>query len=137
MQVLHPEGWPRPRGFSHGVVAEGRVVAIAGQIGVDPATEAMEEASFGGQTRQALLNTMAILREAGAGPESIVEMTWFVTDIAAYKAAGREIGAAWKETLGRHFPAITLVQVSGLLHDQAMIEISSTAVLPLRQTGGE
>ena len=130
MQVLHPEGWPRPRGFSNAIMAEGRVIAVAGQIGVDPVSGAMPDTSFGAQTRLALANTIAILREGGAGAENIIEMTWYVTDIAAYKAAGREIGAAWKETLGRHFPAITLVQVSALLHENAMIEISTTAVIP-------
>ncbi|MFN4089066.1 MAG: RidA family protein [Alphaproteobacteria bacterium] len=130
MKILQPDGWARPRGYSHGIVAEGRSVYVAGQIGTDPDTHRIAPGGFGPQLRQALANTLTILKEAGAGPEHIAEMHWFVTDIAEYRAAGKEIGEAWKETLGRNFPAITLVQVAGLLDEDAKVEISTTAVLP-------
>lgn len=101
---------------------------VAGQIGQTP--DKQVPPGFGAQTRQALLNTQAILAEAGATPQQIVRMTWFVTDKRDYLAAGKEIGAAWKEVLGAHFPAITLVEVKSLLNDDAKIEIESTAVIP-------
>ena len=129
MQVLQPASWPRPRGFSHGIAAQGTTVFVAGQIGTDPETQTLAE-GFAAQTRQALSNLVAVLSEAGGGPEHIAEMTWYVTDLAAYRAAGREIGEAWREILGRNFPAITLVQVVGLLEERAQIEISATAVVP-------
>jgi len=128
MQTLQPKGWPQPRGFAHGIVAEGKQVFVAGQIGQTP--DKQVPPGFGAQTRQALLNTQAILAEAGATPQQIVRMTWFVTDKRDYLAAGKEIGAAWKEVLGAHFPAITLVEVKSLLNDDAKIEIESTAVIP-------
>src|SRR3546814_17574208 len=106
MNVLQPPGWPRPRGFSNGIVAEGRSVFVAGQVGTVPETQEMAAGGFGAQLRQALANTLTILAQAGAGPEHIAEMHWFLTDIAEYRAAGKEIGEAWKEALGRHFPAI-------------------------------
>ena len=130
MQVLQPASWPRPRGYSHGIAARGTTVFVAGQIGVDPQTQRIEADSFAGQVRQALANLVAVLREAGAGPEHIAEMTWYVTDLAAYRNAGRELADAWRETLGRRFPAITLVQVVGLVEEKAMVEISATAVIP-------
>lgn len=129
MQVLQPAAWPRPRGFSHGVSAQGTVVFVAGQIGTDQESDVISD-GFAGQAEQALRNVVTILREAGAGPEQITEMTWYVTDLAAYRDAGREIGTAWRELLGRNFPAMTLVQVSGLLDARAMVEISATAVMP-------
>lgn len=128
MEFLNPEGWPRPRGFSNGVVASGRYVHLAGQIGRDPVTDTLAE-GFGGQARQALANIVALLKTAGAGPEQLMSLTWYVTDLAAYRAAGREIGAAYKDLIGRHFPAMTMVQVSGLLDDEAQVEIEATAVL--------
>lgn len=130
MQVLQPASWPRPRGYSHGMAAQGATVFVAGQIGADPETGAVEADSFAGQVHQALRNLLAVLKEAGAGPEHIAEMTWYVTDLAAYRAGGHEIGAAWRDTLGRNFPAITLVQVAGLLDETAQVEISATAVIP-------
>ncbi len=129
MQVLHPASWPRPRGFSHGMAAQGTVVFVAGQIGADPETGEVAT-GFAGQVAQALRNLVAVLREAGAGPEHIAEMTWYVTDLAAYRTAGADLAGAWRETLGRHFPAITLIQVAGLLEERAMVEISATAVVP-------
>jgi enamine deaminase RidA (YjgF/YER057c/UK114 family) len=131
MQVLQPKDWPQPRGFSHGIVAEGRQVFVAGQIGQTP--DKAVDPDFAAQTRQALLNTQAVLAEAGATPQQITRMTWFVTDKRDYLAAGREIGKAWKEILGAHLPAITLVEVKGLLDDRAKIEIESTAVIPVQK----
>ena len=129
MQVLQPASWPRPRGFSHGVAAQGTTVFVAGQLGTSPETQTIAE-GFGAQTRQALSNVVTVLREAGGGPEHIAEMTWYVTDLAAYGAAVSEIGGAWGEILGRNFPAITLIQVVGLVDPRAQIEISATAVVP-------
>lgn len=135
MQVLQPASWPRPRGFSHGVAAEGRLVFVAGQIGADPETHRIADGGFAGQVRQALANLVAVVREAGGGPEHIAEMTWYLTDLADYRSAGPALGEAWREALGRHFPAMTLVQVSALLEEQAMVEISATAVIPQTAQG--
>ena len=129
MQVLQPASWPRPRGFSHGMAAKGTTVFVAGQLGTNPETQTVAE-GVGAQTRQALSNVLTVLREAGGGPEHIAEMTWYVTDLAAYGAAVGEIGGAWGEILGRNFPAITLIQVVGLVDPRAQIEISATAVVP-------
>ena len=131
MKSLNPAGWAAPKGYSNGVVAEGKVVMVAGQIGWNPATSAFETDDFAAQARQALANTVAVLAEAGAGPEHLVRMTWYVVDKQEYIAAGRELGRIYKELLGRHYPAMTLVQVSGLLEDRARVEIESTAVVPL------
>jgi len=129
MDILHPENWPRPAGFSNGTAASGRHVFIAGQVGNDQETKAMAE-GFAAQCRQALANLLAILAEAGGGPQHIAKLTWYVTSLAEYKAAGRDLGDAWKVTMGRNFPAITLVEVSGLIADGAMLEIDAHAVLP-------
>lgn len=128
MDVLHPEGWPRPPGFSNGTAAEGKHVFISGQVGIDPVTREMAD-GFAAQCQQALANVLEILEEGGAGPQDIVKLTWFVTSIDEYRNAGRALGDAWKVTMGRHFPAITLVGVTGLLADDAMVEIEAHAVL--------
>lgn len=130
MDVLHPAGWPRPPGFSNGVAASGRHVFIAGQIGTDPVTKAFPDPSFAGQVRQTLANIVAILAEAGAGPEHITRLNWFVTDLDAYKSGGRDIGQAYRETIGKSFPAMTMVEVSRLLVDEALVEIEAHAVVP-------
>ncbi|MEQ8344104.1 MAG: RidA family protein [Sneathiellaceae bacterium] len=129
MQVLQPAGWAAPRGYSNGIAATGRQVFVAGQIGWSAEGKIVSD-DFAAQTRQALENTVAILREAGAGPQHIARMTWYVTDKAEYAAAGRAIGAAYKEVIGKHYPAMTLVQVAGLLEPGAKVEIESTAVVP-------
>jgi len=129
MQVLQPQGWAAPKGYSNGIAATGRQVYVAGQIGWTAEAEIVSD-DFAAQTRQALENTIAILREAGAGPQHIVRMTWFVTDKKEYMEAGRAIGAAYKEVIGRHYPAMTLVQVAALLEDRAKVEIETTAVVP-------
>jgi enamine deaminase RidA (YjgF/YER057c/UK114 family) len=130
MKSLNPAAWQRPKGYSNGVLAEGKVIMVAGQVGWNPATEAFESDDFAAQARQALRNTVDVLAEAGAGPEHLVRMTWYVVDKQEYVAAGHELGQIYRELLGRNYPAMTLVQVAGLLEDRARVEIESTAVLP-------
>ena len=127
-RVLLPEGWPRPKGYSNGVEATGRMVFVAGQIGGTP-EGVFVETDFAGQFRQTLANTLAVLAEAGAGPEHIVRMTWYVVDKREYLAALRDIGAAWRELIGPHYPAMAVVEVKGLIEDAARIEIETTAVI--------
>jgi len=129
MKTLLPAGWPRPKGYANGIEAEGRLVFVAGQIGWTP-DGAFVETTLAGQFRQTLDNTLAVLREAGAGPEHVARMTWYVTDKRAYLAALSEIGAAWREKMGRNYPAMAVVQVSALIEDAALIEIETTAVVP-------
>ena len=129
-RVLRPVGWPPPRGYADGVVAEGRVVALAGQIGWDPTTCTFATDDFAGQARQALRNVAALLREADATPEHLVRMTWFVTSRDAYLAARRALGAAWREEMGEGYPPMSVVIVAGLLEPRALVEIEATAVVP-------
>lgn len=126
-RVLLPEGWPRPKGYSNGIAAEGRMVFVAGQIGWD--TEGRFPEGFAAQFRQTIDNTLAVLAEGGAGPEHIVRMTWYVVDKADYLASLREIGAVWRERIGPHYPAMAVVEVKGLIEDAARIEIETTAVV--------
>ena len=126
-RVLLPEGWPRPKGYSNGVAAEGRMVFVAGQIGWAP--EGVFPEGFAAQFRQTLENTLAVLAEGGAGPEHIVRMTWFVVDREEYLASLREIGAAWRELIGPHYPAMAVVEVKGLIEAEARLEIETTAVI--------
>ena len=130
MEVLQPEGWGAPRGYANGVTVEGRIVFAAGQIGWNPRTCAFETDDFVGQVDQALRNVLAVLREGGAGPEHVARMTWYVTDRAAYLANTRAIGRVWRESFGRHYPAMSLVIVAGLLEERARVEIEATAVVP-------
>jgi enamine deaminase RidA (YjgF/YER057c/UK114 family) len=127
MESLQPPGWPPPRGYANGIVAEGRIVFIAGQIGWNARGE-FETDDFVGQVRQALLNVVAVLAEAGASPERIARMTWYITDTAAYRAALKEVGRVYREVIGAHYPAMTLVQVAALLENRAKVEIEATAV---------
>jgi len=127
-QVLLPEGWPRPRGYSNGIAANGRMVFVAGQIGWDTAGQFPHD--FVAQVRQTLVNTLAVLAEGGAGPEHIVRMTWYVTDRAAYLDAGAEIGAAFREIIGSYNAAMSAVEVSALMERDALVEIEVTAVIP-------
>jgi enamine deaminase RidA (YjgF/YER057c/UK114 family) len=129
MESLQPSGWPQPRGYANGIVAEGRIVFVAGQIGWNARGE-FETDDFVGQVRQALRNVVAVLAEAGAAPERIARMTWYITDKAAYRASLREVGRVYREVIGTHYPAMTLVQVAALLEDRAKVEIEATAVLP-------
>jgi len=129
LSILNPDGWGPPRGYANGVAAEGRTIFVAGQVGWN-AGGAFETDDFVAQVEQALQNVVAVLRAGGAAPEHLVRMTWYVTDKAAYVAYRREIGEAYRRAIGRHFPAMTLVVVAGLLEDRALVEIEATAVLP-------
>ena len=129
MQILQPPGWPKPKGYSNGVVAEGRQVYVAGQIGWDE-TETVVSDNFAAQVRQALLNTVLILSEADAEPQHIVRMTWYVTDKQQYLNSLREIGSAYRQIIGKHYPTMAVVQVTALVEDRAKVEIETTAVVP-------
>ena len=129
MRALLPENWPRPKGYSNGMVADGQIVFVAGQIGWTP-DGVFKETSIAGQFRQTLDNTLAVLREAGAGPEHVARMTWFIVDKRAYLASLAEIGAIWREKMGRHYPAMAVVEVKALIEDAALIEIETTAIIP-------
>ena len=128
-KVLLPPGWPRPRGYSNGVMARGRMVFVAGMVGWD-AEGVFHTDELAGQARQALRNIVAVLDEAGARPEHIVRMTWYVTDKREYLAQNREIGAAFRELIGSYNAAMTAVEVSALIEDRAKVEIEVTAVIP-------
>lgn len=129
-QILQPAGWAAPRGYANGVAATGRVVFVAGQIGWNAQCE-FESDDFIAQVRQTLVNIKAVLAEAGAAPEHITRMTWYLLDKREYVARGREVGQAYREVLGQEYGiAMTAVQVAGLIEDRAKIEIEVTAVLP-------
>ena len=128
-QAILPEGWPRPKGYANGVVAKGRMLFIAGMIGWDSEGRFPSD-DFADQARQALRNIVEVLREAGAKPEHIVRMTWYVTDKREYIAAGKAVGQAYREIVGSYNAAMTAVQVSALLEDRAKVEIEVTAVIP-------
>jgi enamine deaminase RidA (YjgF/YER057c/UK114 family) len=128
MQILQPPGWPRPRGYANGVAAQGRLVFVAGQIGWD-ATQTIVSDDIVQQVRQTLANTLAVLREAGAGPQHVTRMTWYVTDKREYLARARELGEAYRTLMGRHYPAMAVVEVSALMEDRAKVEIETTAVI--------
>lgn len=129
MEILQPPGWQRPKGYANGVAARGRMVCVSGMIGWDGEGRFHTD-DFTGQARQALENIVAVLHEGGARPEHIVRMTWYVLDKREYLAAGRELGAAYREVIGRHYPAMTAVQVAGLMEERARVEIEVTAVVP-------
>jgi enamine deaminase RidA (YjgF/YER057c/UK114 family) len=129
MKVLQPPGWPRPKGYSNGIAASGGTIWTAGVIGWDE-TERLVSDTLAGQFEQVLRNTLAILAEAGAGPEHVVRMTWYVTDRDEYVASLREIGAAWRAHMGKNYPTMAVVAVSALVEPGARIEIETTAVLP-------
>ena len=128
MRILQPQGWERPKGYSNGIEAEGRLVFVGGQIGWNNGV--FKTNDFGGQFRQVLLNTLAVLKEAGAGPEHVVRMTWFVTSRDEYAASLSQIGAAWRELMGRNYPTMAVIIVSGLVELEAKVEIETTAVVP-------
>ena len=129
MRVLLPTGWPRPRGYSNGVAARGEMVFVAGMVGWDSKGRFPSD-SLAGQARLALENVVAVLREAGAKPEHIVRMTWYVLDKRAYLAAAAELGAAYREIIGSYNAAMSAVEVSALMEDKALVEIEVTAVIP-------
>ncbi len=128
-QTLLPPGWPRPKGYANGILAEGRTVWTGGVVGWDE-EERFRQPDMAGQFRRILENTLAILAEAGAGPEHIVRMTWYVTDRQEYLDSLPAIGAAYRTIIGKHFPAMAVVQVVALMEAAAKIEIETTAVIP-------
>ncbi len=134
MRILNPPGWPRPKGYSNGIEAEGRMVFVSGQVGWT-AEEKFEARDFAGQFRQTLENTLAVLAEGGAGPEHIVRMNWYLTDKQEYLDAVPQVGAIYRELMGRHFPAMSVLEVSALIEDEAKIEIETTAVVANRTSG--
>jgi enamine deaminase RidA (YjgF/YER057c/UK114 family) len=131
VKIVQPAGWPRPSGYANGVVATGRIVAVSGQVGWNPATEKFETDEMAAQARQALDNLVVVLRAAGAEPRHVVRLTWYVTDRENYVASRREIGEAYRALFGDHYPAMSVVVVAGLLDRRAKIEIEATAVVPV------
>ncbi len=127
-RVLQPAGWKVPSGYANGVVASGPMVFVGGQIGWN-ADQAFESDDFVDQVRQALKNVLAVLAEAGAGPQHIVRLTWFVIDKREYVSRLKEVGEAYRSVIGRNFPPMTLVEVKGLVEDRAKVEIEATAML--------
>lgn len=129
MRILQPPGWARAKGFSNGIAAKGTLVFIAGQIGWTGEGK-WEARDFAAQFRQALLNILAVLKEADGRPEHLVRLTWYVIDKDEYLGALREVGAAYRELMGRHYPTMAVVQVGGLVEREARLEIEATAVIP-------
>jgi len=129
VKALQPPGWPRPKGYSNGISTTGRIIVTAGVVGWDE-QQRFVSSNLAGQFAQVLRNIVAIIAEDGAGPEHIVRMTAYVTDIDAYRTSLGDIGAAWKEIIGRNYPAMALVAVTSLVEPQALVEIEATAVVP-------
>jgi len=130
MQIVNPPGWPRPKGYSNGVSASGKMVFIAGTIGWNPMTEKIESPDFVAQFKQALINIKTIMAEAGAKPEHMARMTWFVTDKAEYLSRLVEVGAAYREIMGKNYPTMAALEIRGLMEPGAKVEIETTCVLP-------
>jgi enamine deaminase RidA (YjgF/YER057c/UK114 family) len=130
VEVVQPSAWPRPTGYANGVIANGRVLAVSGQIGWNPKTETFETDEMAAQVRQALDNLAVVLHAAGATPRDVVRLTWYVTNRAEYLAARREIGEAYRALFDDHYPAMSVVVAAGLLNGRAKVEIEATAVLP-------
>lgn len=130
-QHLHPRSWKKPNGYANGIAAEGRLVFLAGQVGWN-AEQQFENDDFVAQARQALANIVALVAEAGGAPEHVTRLTWFVLDKREYLSRLRDLGEAYRTVMGRHFPAMTLVQVGALVEDKARVEIEATAVVPNR-----
>ena len=129
MCTLLPAGWKQPRGYSNGILAQGRMVFVGGQVGWDE-NEVFRSDDFVEQVRQTLKNIVAVLAEGGAGPEHIVRMTWYVTNKREYLDSLKGVGTAYREIIGRHYPVMAMVQVSALIEDRAKVEIETTAVIP-------
>lgn len=136
MRILQPPGWARAKGFSNGIAAKGTLVFIAGQIGWTGEGK-WEARDFAGQFRQALQNILAVLKEADGRPEHLVRLTWYVIDKDEYLGALREVGAAYRELMGRHYPTMAVVQVGGLVEREARLEIEATAVVPDNEPRGK
>ena len=130
LELLHPAGWAAAKGYANGVAAAGRIVFVGGQIGWNAAQQ-FESDDFVAQARQALGNIVAVLVEAGARPEHVTRMTWYVVDRKEYLACTKALGAAYREIMGRHYPAMTAVEVKSLMEDAARVEIEATAVIPI------
>jgi enamine deaminase RidA (YjgF/YER057c/UK114 family) len=129
MEILKPAGWPRPNGYSNGIVARGRQIFVAGQVGWD-ANSRFSSSRLADQVKQALQNVCAVLAEAQAGPEHVVRLTWYVTSRGEYLSDLESIGAAYREVMGKHFPVMSVVQVVALMEADAKVEIEATAVVP-------
>lgn len=129
MKLLLPEGWERPKGFSQGIATEGKIIFVAGQVGWDK-TETFHSDDFAEQVHQALLNIVAILEVAGAKPEHITRMTWFITDKQEYLSSLNALKQGYQEVMGKHYPTMSVVAISGLIEDRAKVEIEATAVIP-------
>jgi enamine deaminase RidA (YjgF/YER057c/UK114 family) len=128
-EFLNPQSWKRPIGYANGIAAQGRTVFLAGQVGWN-AEQKFDSEDFVAQTQQALANIVALVREAGGKPEHITRLTWYVLDKKEYLSRLNELGQAYRSVMGKHFPVMTLVQVVGLVEDQARLEIEATAVVP-------
>jgi enamine deaminase RidA (YjgF/YER057c/UK114 family) len=128
LDVVQPEGWPKPRGYANGVITRGRTLHVAGQVGWDAAGN-FPSPTLAGQFAQALDNVLAVVRAAGGAPEDVARMTVYVTDLDAYRGSLREVGAAWRARFGRHYPAMALVGVAGLVEPAALVEIEAVAAL--------
>lgn len=129
LQILQPPGWPQPRGYSNGIAVSGRQIFVAGQVGWD-AQGRFPGPGLAAQVRQALENICAVLAQAGAGAEHVVRLTWYVTSRAEYHTQLRDIGAAYRAVMGKHFPVMSVVQVVALMEAEAKVEIEATAVVP-------
>jgi len=129
-ETLEPEGWAKPVGYANGVSASGRIIVTAGQVGWDPTTGTFASDDFAAQAARALRNVVEVLRAGGAAPEHLVRLTWYVTSRAEYAAARRAVGVAYREIIGRHYPAMSVVVVSALFEERAKVEIEATAVVP-------
>ena len=129
-QVLQPPGWNRPRGYANGVMARGRIVVLSGMIGWNPIEQRFEANDFIGQVEQALQNILTVLQEAGAEPQHVVRLSWFVTDREEYLANQSHLGQAYRSVMGTHFPAMSVVVVNGLVEEAAKVEIEATAIIP-------
>lgn len=130
-EIIHPQGWPAAKGYSNGMAAEGKVIFVGGQIGWTK-DQTFETDDFVEQAEQAMRNIVDILASAGAETADLVRLTWFITDKKVYVAEQKRLGEAYRRVFGRHYPAMTLVQVVALLEDRALVEIEATAVIPAR-----
>jgi enamine deaminase RidA (YjgF/YER057c/UK114 family) len=128
LTILQPAGWARPKGYANGMAGSGRLAVLAGQIGWD--AQGVFAEGLVAQTGQALRNILAVLAEAGGGPQHIARLTWFVTDIAAYRREATALGPVWREAMGRNFPTMSVIGVSALVEPEALVEIEATAILP-------
>ncbi|MFZ4481728.1 MAG: RidA family protein, partial [Rhodoferax sp.] len=128
-KTLQPEGWVAPRGYANGIEARGRQIYVGGQIGWNPQCK-FESDDLVAQIKQALINCIAVVGAAGGGPEHVVRMTWYLKDKKEYVARSKEIGAAYREVMGRNYPAMSAVQIADLIEDEAKVEIEVTAIIP-------